>query len=111
MFRFEILNKRNAPSGYYFYADPIYYRYGLYAYKPEWDDDDEQYKYNFIIQRWRGPVVAIRMQGTTRPRSIGEMSNWLKFSDSHDGYVSGYKNLYQGRFPSMADTFTLEAGI
>ncbi len=33
------------------------------------------------------------------------------FSKTGDGYVSGYKNLYRGGFPSMADTFKLEAGI
>ncbi|XP_078354049.1 uncharacterized protein LOC144638704 [Oculina patagonica] len=106
VFRFEILSKRNSPSGYYFYADPTYYKWGLYAYKPQWDDG---YKFNFIIERWRGPVVAIRMQGKAGSRYLSESSNWLKFSETGDGYVSGYKNLYRGGFPSMADTFTLEA--
>ena len=109
VFRFEILSNRNTPSGYFFYADPVYYKWGLYAYKPKWDDG---YKFNFIIKRWRGPVVAIRMQGKAGARTYQESSNWLKFSETSHGYVSGYKNLYQNPpgFPSMVDTFTLEAG-
>ncbi|KAJ7386524.1 hypothetical protein OS493_008660 [Desmophyllum pertusum] len=109
VFRFEILGKNNyAPSGYFFYANPTYYQYGLYAYKPKWDDG---YKFNFIIQRWRGPVVGIRMQGKAGgSKHASERSNWLKFSEDGDGYVSGYNNPYRrGSFPSMADAFTLEA--
>ena len=36
--------------------------------------------------------------------------SWLRFQNGHDGYVLGNKNLYTGKFPSMKDTSTLEAG-
>ena len=51
------------------------------------------------------------MQGKAGARSDSEKSNWLKFNDEGHGYVSGYKNLYSIKFPSMANTFSLEAGI
>ncbi|KAJ7386527.1 hypothetical protein OS493_008663 [Desmophyllum pertusum] len=72
---------------------------------------DDGYKFNFIIDRWRGPVVGIRMQGKAGARSYQDSSNWLKFSETGHGYVSGYKNLYRNPpgFPNMVDTFTLEA--
>ena len=100
--KFEILNSRNNnPSGYYFFADGGYRNQGIYAYKPSWHEGT---LFNFIIKRWRGPVVAIR--------TFGASSNWLTFSDTGHGYVS-FRNPFsdQNEFPSMADTYTLEAGI
>ena len=103
---FEILNNRNNyPSGYYFYADPAYLRYGIYAYKPQWDDKP---LFNFIINRWRGPVVGIR--------TYGARSNWLSFGETRnsDGYVRAYRNPAPNNpnsLPSMAETYTLEAGM
>ena len=112
VFRFEILDTWKRPSGYYFYANPTYYQYGVYAYKAAKVKAKYDYRLNFIIQRLRGPVMAIRMQGKAGARADSEKSNWLKFSDERHGYVSGYQNLYhRGKFPSMADTFSLEAGI
>ena len=102
---FEILNSRNNyPSGYYFYADPAYLRYGIYAYKLQWDDKN---RCNFIIKRWRGPVVGIRTYGAN--------SNWLSFGETSnsDGYVRAYRNRVHNTnsFPGMAETYTLEAGM
>ena len=102
---FEILNKiNNYPSGYYFYVNPYYRRYGLRAYKPQWDKGT---RFNFVIKRWRGPVVGIR--------TYGSHSDWLSFKDERnsDGSVKAYKNqvYYFSDFPSMDKTFTLEAGM
>ena len=102
---FEILNKRNNnPSGYYFYADPAWLRVGIYAYKPEWH---KSARYNFVIKRWRGPVVGIR--------TYGRRSNWLSFWETRNsnGYLRAYKNpvYYTSSFPSIDKTFTLEAGM
>ena len=100
---FEILNnKDNNASGYYFYANPLYLKYGIYAYKPEWDTKP---LFNFIIKRWRGPVVGIR--------TYGARSNWLSFWETNDGYVRAYGHpvLDANSLPSMAETYTLEAGM
>ena len=102
--KFEILKgKNNEPSGYYIYADRAYQQYGMYAYKPEWDT---KHRVNFIIKRWRGPVVAIR--------TYGAGSNWWSFGETSntDGYVRAYKNPYStNSFPKVDKTFTLEAGM
>ena len=102
---FEILNnKNNNPSGYYIYANPAYLRYALRVYKPEWD---KRPTFNFVIKRWRGPVVAIR--------TYGAGSNWWSFGETSntDGYVRAYKNpVYStNSFPNIDKTFTLEAGM
>ncbi|KAL9950612.1 hypothetical protein ACROYT_G043135 [Oculina patagonica] len=112
VFRFEILNWwNNNPSGYFFYANPSYYQYGLYAYKPTSAKAKYAYRFNFIIKRWRGPILAIRTQGKAGARADSDKSNWLKFRDDGDGYVSGYQNLYRSPpgFPSLTDAFTLES--
>lgn len=71
----------------------------------------DRYRFNFIVSRKRGPVIGIRTQGKPGKTYESMRSNWLKFQDGHRGYVSGYKNPYNGNFPSMEDTFTLETGL
>ena len=56
-------------------------------------------------------MIGIRTQGKAGERYESMRSNWLKFHDGGRGSVTGYKNLYTENFPSMEDTFTLEAGI
>ena len=75
----------------------------MYAYKPKWG---ERPLFNFIIKRWRGPVVAIRTYYNP---------NWWSFDERHDsdGYVTAYNSpvFYTNSFPSLDKTFTLEAGM
>ena len=107
--KFEILNKRNnSPSGYYFYADPWQSRTGLIEYKPEWVDKDQRCRFNFVIHRWRGPVVAIR----TYRHNLLRASNWFSFweTENSNGYVRAYKSP-PNAFPSLPKTFILEAGM
>ncbi|KAL9950617.1 hypothetical protein ACROYT_G043140 [Oculina patagonica] len=111
VFSFEILAKdKNTPSGYFFYADPNHYKIGLYARKLS-SKAKHAHKFNFIIDRWRGPVVAIRTQGKAGTTKEQEKSMWLKFSDTGHGYVSGHNNLYRDPpgFPNFSDMFSLEA--
>lgn len=54
-------------------------------------------------------MIGIRTQGKAGERYESMRSNWLKFHDGGRGSVTGYKNLYTRNFPSMEDTFTLEA--
>ena len=111
VFRFEILSSSKNPSGYYFDADPVYSQYGVYANKLTRVSAKDRYRFNFIVSRKRGPVIGIRTQGKAGERYESMRSNWLKFHDGGRGSVTGYKNLYTRNFPSMEDTFTLEAGM
>ena len=105
--RFEILNREdNRPSGYYFYAYKHGEVYGLYANKPEWYKSNE---YDFKLQRWRGPVVAMQ--------TVGKWASWLTFKDGSDtdGRIYARKRVQSSNgkaiFPGLIDSFTLEAGI
>ena len=103
---FEILNKEdNNPSGCYIDANPYYKKWGLRVFKPQWDKGT---RLNFVIKRWRGPVVGIRIYGYE--------SDWLSFKDekNSDGLVKAYKNPVKypySDFPSIDKTFTLEKGM
>lgn len=108
-FKFEILNgKNNNPSGYYFYTDLDWVQYGIGA--EEYTDDPDSVYFEFVLHRWRGPVIAIR---TYRPGTYP--SNWVTFWErrNSDGRVTAFRNLVYDKknsLPNFADTYTLEAG-
>ena len=83
----------------------------MYAYRLAKVGAADRYRFNFSVSRKRpgGPVIGIRTQGKPGETYESMRSNWLKFQDGHHGYVSGSKNPYTGNFPSVEDTFTLEA--
>ncbi|KAL9977466.1 hypothetical protein ACROYT_G014872 [Oculina patagonica] len=112
VFRFEVLSShKNTPSGYYFYADPDNYETALVTRKLS-PGTKHAHRFNFIIKRWRGPVVAIQTQGKAGATKENEKSMWLRYTRK-DGYAADYVSSYrkQQPFPNFTDMFSLEAGI
>jgi hypothetical protein len=100
--RFEVLtNKRTGvvrPSGYYLYADERYGR--MYSKQNPSSSDQEA---NFILKRWRGPVIAIK--------SARNRYWWTFLDDGHGSIlIKSTKVERYPNFPPLYDAFTLELG-
>ncbi|XP_031571908.1 uncharacterized protein LOC116306019 [Actinia tenebrosa] len=98
--RFEVLTDKRTgvirPSGYYFYADTRWKK--LFSKQnPSSSDSDA----NFILTRWRGPVIAIK---SARNRY------WWTFAEDGHGSILIKSHTVQRypRFPPLYDAFTLE---